>query len=51
MAVTIGEMEVETKEPSAPSAATPAETKAETHVNLRVALEMLEERKLRLQAD
>ena len=52
MAVTIDEMHVEVKEaaPGAGSAAS-AQEPAKKEVDLRSALEMLHERKLRLQAD
>jgi hypothetical protein len=51
MAVTINEMQVEMKDMPATPSATPAEPKSDTHLDLQSALEMLRERKLRLQAD
>jgi len=51
MALTINEMEVEMQDAPAPPKAAPAETKPDTHMDLQSALEMLHERKLRLQAD
>jgi len=51
MAVTINEMEVEATDTSATPSAAPAEPKPGTSLNLRSALEMLQERKLRLEAE
>lgn len=51
MAVTINEMEVEMQDSPAPPSAAPDEPKPDTHIDLKSALEMLHERKLRLQAD
>jgi hypothetical protein len=51
MAITINEMEVEMKDAPVTSGAAPAEPKPDTHLDLQSALEMLHERKLRLQAD
>jgi len=51
MAVTINEMEVEMKDTPAPPSAAPSETKSDAHLDLQAALELLHERKLRLQAD
>ena len=51
MAVTIDEMQVEMRDTAPQAAAAPAESKPESDVQLRSALEMLRERKSRLQAD
>jgi len=51
MAVTINEMEVEMKDTPAPPSTAPVESKPDAHLDLQSALEMVHERKLRLQVD
>jgi hypothetical protein len=51
MAVTINEMEVETIDTSATPSAAPSQAKPDTSLDLQSALQMLHERKLRLQAE
>jgi hypothetical protein len=51
MAVTIDEMHVEVQEPALPAAASTSDDKTKKEIDLRSALELLRERKLRLRAD
>jgi hypothetical protein len=51
MAVTIDEMHVEVQGPPAPASAPAAGADSKKNVNLREAMEILHERKLRLRAD
>jgi hypothetical protein len=44
-------MDINLDDTPAPPSATPAESKPDAHIDLQAALEMLHERKLRLQAD
>ena len=51
MAVTIDSMQINLKEAPPPASAPPSKAKPEQQIDLRSALEMLHERKFRLQAD